>query len=59
LNFTQKDECEAIVISGGGGSGLLNINWFSESSANKKITKYLEELCKEKKWIMVEKNSKV
>lgn len=44
-----------MILSGGGGIGIMGIKWGSEKSINKKIVTFLEKVCKEKAWIIKEK----
>jgi len=56
LNFEKIDECEIVILIGGGGVGVTDVKWFSEKNINKKIKKFLETLCKEKSWIITERD---
>jgi len=56
INFINIDECEVVILTGGGGSGLMDVKFGSEKNINIKIKNFLEKLCKENLWIITERN---
>ena len=56
LNFSEAGKCQADLISGGGGEGLLGITWGAEGSNNRHIAKFLKDLCGSNGWLYSEVN---
>jgi uncharacterized protein (UPF0212 family) len=54
--YLDNNECEISVIAAGGGSGLLRIDWGSQSAAEDTFVKKMMELAKTQGWDLVRKH---
>ena len=52
LDYKDRHRCNVEIISGGGGSGLLQITLDSESSSNNEIINVFEKICGSYGWIL-------
>ena len=54
LNFKERNRCEIYILSGGGGSGMIQMSLGSETNANKRIVKIIRDICDSNFWRIID-----
>ena len=50
--FSDETRCTVLYVSGGGGQGILGLDWGSEGRRSDRLVRELQEICTAEGWVI-------